>query len=1052
MSKNHRALPRMASLLTALLVALSVLTFIPTPAGAVQTPQSVVVNPDPADWTPQILDGAVNTILQVGTKVVVGGTFTQVRRAGFSQIFTRNFLFAFDMNTGVIDPNFVPVLNAEVEQLAPGPDGTSVFAGGDFSTINGQSYKKIVRLNLADGSIVTSFKANTNGLVEDVVFRNGMLYVSGKFTQIKSTARSGLARLDPNTGNVDPNLDLPFTNPLRGTLGVPEIDVSPDGTKLVAIGSFSQVAGLPRVQIAMLDLSTTPASVSSWQTSLFPVFDTNGTTTWCSASFSTYMRDIDISPDGSYFVVVTTGAFRANRLCDSINRFELSATGPGQAPTWTDWTGGDTSWSVSISGTAVYIGGHMRWMNNPYRGDVAGPGAVPREGIAALSPVNGVPFSWNPGHERGVGSFTLPVTPDGLWVGSDTDHAGNEFHQKIAFFPAEGGLTPPPVVTYALPNDLYNMDQAGVGALNRRSYDLTTFGSTSTVPLGIDWRNARGAFMLNGNLYYGMNDGWLYKRTFDGTTLGAATQLNLYGLEVQPSTSFVIPGTTTRLPAFTTDIASMTGMFYDNNRIYYTVSKTGLAGANNNKLYYRYYNPESDIVGASLFVASTGGEGINWGNVRGMTLASGKLVYALTDGRLYSVNWGGTKPTGAITQISSATTWQSRGMFVYNQVADTFAPSKPGKPSGSSSTFDSITLSWAASTDNFGGTLTYRVYRDGVQTDQFSGPSSGVITYTDTGLGAGTTHTYRVDAVDAANNASVLSDVSDAIIVLAPDTTPPTDPGVPTGVSTSTSSIGLTWTASTDAVSTALTYRVYRDGQDPGNLVGQFQSSSTTTVAFTDTGLWPGSSHSYFVQAIDESGNEGNRVGSDPISVMSATFADDFSGGLTSWSTVTRISLDVANGSSTAPSAQGNPVAQSAFAYAILPTTLNTACVSANVNVSNRTAGVGLDLIRLRTTANGAISKVALDTQGRLIVRSDFASTQISSGIILPTGWNRLELCGSNVSGGGTWDLYLNGLQIVNAWAANTGTLPVGRIQIGDTAAKTWTTNFDDVIVDGLVG
>lgn len=63
MSKNHRALPRMASLLTALLVALSVLTFIPTPAGAVQTPQSVVVNPDPADWTPQILDGAVNAIL-----------------------------------------------------------------------------------------------------------------------------------------------------------------------------------------------------------------------------------------------------------------------------------------------------------------------------------------------------------------------------------------------------------------------------------------------------------------------------------------------------------------------------------------------------------------------------------------------------------------------------------------------------------------------------------------------------------------------------------------------------------------------------------------------------------------------------------------------------------------------------------------------------------------------------------------------------------------------------------------------------------------------------
>ena len=74
----------------------------------------------------------------------------------------------------------------------------------------------------------------------------------------------------------------------------------------------------------MLDLTTTPATVSPWQTTLFPVYDPDGTTTWCASAFSTYMRDIDIAPDGSYFVVVTTGAFRANRLCDSVNRFELT--------------------------------------------------------------------------------------------------------------------------------------------------------------------------------------------------------------------------------------------------------------------------------------------------------------------------------------------------------------------------------------------------------------------------------------------------------------------------------------------------------------------------------------------------------------------------------------------------------------------------------------------------------------------------------------------------------------------------------------------------------
>ncbi len=321
---------RIGSFFAALLVATSVLALIPTPAGAVQTPESVVVNPDPADWTPDILDGQVNAILQMGSKVIVGGTFTQVRRHGFSLINTRNFIFAFDMDTGVIDPNFVPVLNAEVEELTPGPDGTSVFVGGDFSTVNGQSYKKVVRLNLSNGSIVTSFKANTNGLVQDVLLRNGWLYVSGKFTLIKSIARSGLARLDPVTGNVDANFNVPFTNPLKGSLGVPEIDVTPDGSKLVAIGSFSQVAGQSRVQIAMLDLTTTPVTVSPWATTLFPVFDSAGAT-WCSSSFSTYMRDIDIAPDGSYFVVVTTGAFRANRLCDSVNRFELDDDRPQPA-------------------------------------------------------------------------------------------------------------------------------------------------------------------------------------------------------------------------------------------------------------------------------------------------------------------------------------------------------------------------------------------------------------------------------------------------------------------------------------------------------------------------------------------------------------------------------------------------------------------------------------------------------------------------------------------------------------------------------------------------
>ena len=186
----------------------------------------------------------------------------------------------------------------------------------------------------------------------------------------------------------------------------------------MAIGSFSQVAGQSRVQIAILDLIDYPAdglavADDHCSRSSTPTARRRG-----APLVLTYMRDIDISPDGSYFVVVTTGAFRANRLCDSINRLELTTTGPNQAPTWTDWTGGDTSWSVSVSGTAVYVGGHMRWMNNSYRGDVAGPGAVPRRASPRSRRSTASPSRGTPATSGGSGASRCRSRPTGSGSGA----------------------------------------------------------------------------------------------------------------------------------------------------------------------------------------------------------------------------------------------------------------------------------------------------------------------------------------------------------------------------------------------------------------------------------------------------------------------------------------------------------------------------------------------------------------------------------------------------------------------------------------------------------
>ena len=213
-------------------------------------------------------------------------------------------------------------------------------------------------------------------------------------------------------------------------------DVTSDGTRLAVVGNFTTISGQTRSQLALVDVSGPTAALTSFATDRFDHSHSR-----CSDSYDTYMRDVDFSPDGSFFVVTTTGGFDGGAvtgsLCDTSTRWETAQT--TNDPSWAAYTGGDTTYGVAVTGDVVYLGGHMRWQNNPYQADQAGPGAVAREGIAALDVVNGVPISWNPGRERGAGAQALYATPAGLWVGSDTTQIGNQRRGRIAFLPIAGG-------------------------------------------------------------------------------------------------------------------------------------------------------------------------------------------------------------------------------------------------------------------------------------------------------------------------------------------------------------------------------------------------------------------------------------------------------------------------------------------------------------------------------------------------------------------------------------------------------------------------------------
>ena len=634
-----------------LAVAMAPVVFAP-PAGAVQSPHTVVVNPNPADWTPHVLDGEVTTIAQVDDTIYLGGIFTRVRSAASATEIARSNLVAFNATTGAIS-SFAPTFNGEVTSIIASADGASIYVGGYFTSVNGAAASRLVRLDRATGARVAGFNPPAlTGPVRDLRLVANRLWVAGHFTHVGGTAQRALATLNPATGARDPFMSATIAGVHNGgTTRVLKIDITPDGRRLFAVGNFMTLNGQTNDQVFALDIGGTSAVPAPWRTTYY--------NSVCASVFDTYLRDLDISPDGRYVVFSTTGGYRGTSTsCDTVARFEVGVSGTDVRPTWVDFTGGDTTYAVAVTGEAVYVGGHQRWMNNPFRGDAAGAGAVARSGIAALDPANGLPISWNPGRTRGVGVFDMLATSAGLWVSSDTDRIGNnEFHARIAFFPVQGGTGLPDNNIGRLPGRAYLL---GVGTTNDvvgRTFDGRVAGAAQSFPNGgVAWQSIRGAVMIDGTLYNGQSDGNFVGRSYNGTTFGAPFSVNTADLIVNDA-------------AWHSDVANITGMFFTSGRLYYTV-----AGQSN--LYYRYFTPESRVVGAQRFTATGSLTGLNFSTIRTMFLGGPHLYWTTTaNGNLQRIPFQNGLPGGTVETVSGpgidGVDWTAQDVFLFTGAVST---------------------------------------------------------------------------------------------------------------------------------------------------------------------------------------------------------------------------------------------------------------------------------------------------------------------------------------------------------------------------------------------
>lgn len=167
---------------------------------------------------------------------------------------------------------------------------------------------------------------------------------------------------------------------------------------------------------------------------------------------------------------------------------------------------------------------------------------------------------------------------------------------------------------------------------------------------------------------------------------------------------------------------------------------------------------------------------------------------------------------------------------------DTAPPSAAGTPTFSNVAMNSAIASWAPATDNVG------VVGYDYQLNSGAWQSLGNVTSVGlSGLSAATTYTFRVRARDAAGNVGSASSASFTTVDTAA-------PSVPTGLSATaptSTTVHLSWTASTDNV--AVTgYRVYRNG---------FQIGTSATNSYTDNTTAGTTTYSYTVRAYDAAGN-----------------------------------------------------------------------------------------------------------------------------------------------------------------------------------------------------
>ncbi|WP_210509040.1 S-layer family protein [Naasia sp. SYSU D00057] len=329
---------------TAAIVTAGVL-YAASPAYADTAPQNGEIETVSSDALPTVqVDGVVWSTKIVGNTVYVGGDFDNARPAGAAagtSLTPRANVLAFNLQTGALITGFVANTNGVVNSITASPDGSRVYIGGTFTTVNGTTRNRVAALNPTTGAVVSGFAPSVNSAVESVIATNSTVYIAGNFTAVGGTARNRVASLTASTGAVNP---LSVTVDAR----VLTMALSPDGAKLVLGGYFTNINGSNDPGYGFGAVNVATSQVVPWNINK-TIRQAGNSETGFSQSAAIYSLKSDATGVyGTAFMYPVSGrtlegAFRADWANGDIN--------------WLQTCKGD-SYDVAVNSDALYLAGH----------------------------------------------------------------------------------------------------------------------------------------------------------------------------------------------------------------------------------------------------------------------------------------------------------------------------------------------------------------------------------------------------------------------------------------------------------------------------------------------------------------------------------------------------------------------------------------------------------------------------------------------------------------------------------------------------------------------